>query len=81
MVDPVGPSGSVPNISQSNRVTQRQNEERSADVRSSEDSVVLSEEAISLSEAETLSQQVGQTLADDAESVLSNDAERLNRLI
>lgn len=81
MVDPVGPSSSVPNISQSSRVTQRQNEERSADVRSSKDSVVLSEEAISLSEAEVLSKQIGQSLANDSDAVLSSDVERLNSLI
>lgn len=80
MVDPVGPSGSVSNISQVNRTTQRQNNE-SEDVRAAEDTVSISPEAISLAEAEQLATQIGGQIAQDTDVTLSNGSERLNALV
>ncbi len=79
MVDPVGPSGSVPNISQTSRATQRQND-RPEGVRSFEDTVSISEEAISLAEAEQLAAQAGGQIAQNTDIALSNDVERLDSL-
>lgn len=80
MVDPVGPSGSVPNISQVSRVTQKQ-KEASGDVDSLKDSVSISEEAISLAEAQRASEEVAQRITERNDLSLSNDLERLNQLI
>lgn len=80
MVDPVGPPGSVQNISSAARSSQRQNDDVVEDARE-QDTVSISEEAISLAEAEQLSSQVGAQISDDSNTVLSNSSERLNALI
>lgn len=80
MVDPVGPSGSVQNISSLNRQTQKHSEEMRGTV-AEQDSVSISEEAVILADVEQLSAQVGTQIAEDTDLALSNNAERLNALI
>ncbi len=83
MVDPVNPTGPIQganNIRKSNDTLKQVRAEGTA---SSDpvDEVSISEEALSLTQAEQAANQAREALANNTEQVLSADAERLNALI
>lgn len=85
MVDSVGPTGQIQNVSQTNR-DQRQTQQREGtggtnEGRSISDDVSISEEAISLSQAEEAAQAASSELAENSELTLSDNEDDLNDLV
>ncbi|MBI1301056.1 MAG: hypothetical protein GC137_05270 [Alphaproteobacteria bacterium] len=84
MVDSIGPTGQAQNVSQTNReqrqTDQRQEIDGTRRGRSISDDVSISEEAISLSQAEEAAQAVSAQLAENPDVALSDNEDDLNDL-
>ena len=81
MVDKINPAGSLQNVLQTSKSSPKpEKHAESAKSSTAVDEVVISEEAISLSEAESTAKAVSQQLSSDGDEVLSSDEERLNAL-
>lgn len=83
MVDSVNNSGNSQNVSQVNRTQNNRNSEtrRSEGGTAPQDEVQISDEALSLAEAERTASETRTILEEQLDEVLSNDRERLNTLI
>lgn len=84
MVDSIGSSGNSQNVSQTNRTqNQRTKEAQGSNATSSapQDEVQLSDEAISLAEAEQTAAETRTILEQQLDEALSNDRDRLDTLI
>ena len=83
MVDSVNNSGNSQNISQVNRTQNNRNSEtrRSEGTTAPQDEVQISEEALSISEAERTASETRTILEEQLDEVLSNDRGRLDTLI
>lgn len=80
MVDKINPLSQVQNLPQVSKAQKPSNEHKSEKTQSV-DEVVISKEALNLSQIEDAAKQAAQKLADDETSTLSNDIERLSILI
>ncbi len=80
MVDKINPLGQVQNVAQVRKV-EKQHEEADTKNTVIVDKVAISEEALSLTKAESAARQVSERLSSDNEAVLSGDKSRLNALI
>ena len=82
MVDSINPSGQIQNISSSSRGQKSDGPQKTDQVNRSEvDEVQISEEALSLSQAEDTAQTLAKSIAADSSLTLSSDSDRLNSLV
>lgn len=79
MVDPVSGAGQIQNVQPTNKAQKSVSDEKAVSSRSS-DEVTISQEALSLIEAQNLSENIGSQIAADTSVTLSSDSERLNAL-
>ena len=83
MVDSINPLNQIQNISSANNARKTSETEKSDETRSSApvDEVSLSEDALSLSQAEEAAKRAAEQLANDESLTLSSDEDRLNKLV
>lgn len=82
MVDSVGGSGQFQNIQPTSKAQKPSGslDKSSSTSSRSSDEVVISEEALSLIEAQNIAENIGNQIGEDASLTLSSDAERLSAL-
>ena len=84
MVDPIGGSGGPSNIGATNRNQNKNQIEKQAEAIGKSrglDSVELSDEAISLADAEATAAKTRAILQENVEETLSSDASRFDKLL
>ena len=83
MVDSINPTGPVQGVNNIKKSNETLKQVRADGAASSDpvDDVSISDEALSLVQAEQAANQVREALANDTEQVLSADIERLNALV
>ncbi len=81
MVDPVNPSGPIQGIAPANKSQKAESQSESKEARAEAvDEVRISQEALSLAQAEETAQKASKQLADDQTSTLSNNLENIKKL-
>ncbi len=80
MVDKINPLGQAQNLPQFSKV-QKPLSEGEVEKAAAIDEVILSEEAINLTQIEDMARHAGSQLAKDEQAALSSNEQRLNALI
>ncbi len=82
MVDAIGPSGQVQNVSSVNK-SQKTQEKQGTDQTSAKvsDEISISSEALNLADVESTAQAVASGLSQNVSATLSGDVDRLNALL
>lgn len=81
MVDPVNPSASVQPLPSARKTQETQKQDKSDLSLGAVDEVSLSQEALSLSQAEETARQVSASIAQKPDATLSADQQRLSTLV
>ena len=81
MINKINPLGQVQDVEQVRKVQKQHEEADTKNTAAIIDEVVLSEEAISMSEAESAARQISQQLSDNQDVALSGNETRLSELI